>query len=61
MLEHGGYPFTLLEENGYEDEQLDFLNFDPAVVAEQFTLMDAVGCQNITKLKLYSQMHIFVY
>uniref|UniRef100_A0A8K9URD0 Ral guanine nucleotide dissociation stimulator n=1 Tax=Oncorhynchus mykiss TaxID=8022 RepID=A0A8K9URD0_ONCMY len=27
--------------NGYEDEQLDFLNFDPAVVAEQFTLMDA--------------------
>ncbi|KAM9518633.1 ral guanine nucleotide dissociation stimulator-like isoform 2-T2 [Salvelinus alpinus] len=41
LLDHGGYPFTLLEENGYEDEQLDFLNFDPAVVAEQFTLMDA--------------------
>uniref|UniRef100_A0A673XKD8 Ral guanine nucleotide dissociation stimulator n=1 Tax=Salmo trutta TaxID=8032 RepID=A0A673XKD8_SALTR len=41
VLDHGGYPFTLLEENGYEDEQLDFLNFDPAVVAEQFTLMDA--------------------
>uniref|UniRef100_A0A8C7UJ12 Ral guanine nucleotide dissociation stimulator n=1 Tax=Oncorhynchus mykiss TaxID=8022 RepID=A0A8C7UJ12_ONCMY len=41
MLDHGGYSFTLLEENGYEDEQLDFLNFDPAVVAEQFTLMDA--------------------
>ncbi|XP_036832741.1 ral guanine nucleotide dissociation stimulator isoform X2 [Oncorhynchus mykiss] len=41
LLDHGGYSFTLLEENGYEDEQLDFLNFDPAVVAEQFTLMDA--------------------
>uniref|UniRef100_A0A8C7RUR9 Ral guanine nucleotide dissociation stimulator n=1 Tax=Oncorhynchus mykiss TaxID=8022 RepID=A0A8C7RUR9_ONCMY len=41
MLDHGGYPFTLLEENGYEDDRLDFLNFDPAVVAEQFTLMDA--------------------
>uniref|UniRef100_A0A674EHZ8 Ral guanine nucleotide dissociation stimulator n=1 Tax=Salmo trutta TaxID=8032 RepID=A0A674EHZ8_SALTR len=39
-LDHGGYPFTLLE-NGYEDDRLDFLNFDPAVVAEQFTLMDA--------------------
>ncbi|KAM9437872.1 ral guanine nucleotide dissociation stimulator-like isoform 18-T18 [Salvelinus alpinus] len=41
MLDHGGYPFNLLEENGYEDDRLDFLNFDPAVVAEQFTLMDA--------------------
>uniref|UniRef100_A0A8C8I6S9 Ral guanine nucleotide dissociation stimulator n=1 Tax=Oncorhynchus tshawytscha TaxID=74940 RepID=A0A8C8I6S9_ONCTS len=41
MLDHDGYPFTLLEENGYEDDRLDFLNFDPAVVAEQFTLMDA--------------------
>uniref|UniRef100_A0A8C7L6P2 Ral guanine nucleotide dissociation stimulator n=1 Tax=Oncorhynchus kisutch TaxID=8019 RepID=A0A8C7L6P2_ONCKI len=41
LLDHGGYPFTLLEENGYEDDRLDFLNFDPAVVAEQFTLMDA--------------------
>uniref|UniRef100_A0A3P9AGV6 Ral guanine nucleotide dissociation stimulator n=1 Tax=Esox lucius TaxID=8010 RepID=A0A3P9AGV6_ESOLU len=41
LLDHGGYPFTLLEENGYEDERLDFLNFDPTVVAEQFTLMDA--------------------
>uniref|UniRef100_A0A8C8MA96 Ral guanine nucleotide dissociation stimulator n=1 Tax=Oncorhynchus tshawytscha TaxID=74940 RepID=A0A8C8MA96_ONCTS len=41
LLDHDGYPFTLLEENGYEDDRLDFLNFDPAVVAEQFTLMDA--------------------
>ncbi|KAM9437860.1 ral guanine nucleotide dissociation stimulator-like isoform 6-T6 [Salvelinus alpinus] len=41
LLDHGGYPFNLLEENGYEDDRLDFLNFDPAVVAEQFTLMDA--------------------
>ncbi|XP_030625105.1 ral guanine nucleotide dissociation stimulator [Chanos chanos] len=40
-LDHGACTFTLLEENGYEDERPDFLSFDPMVVAEQFTLMDA--------------------
>ena len=32
------------EESGFEDEltALNFLSFDPIMVAEQFTLMDAV-------------------
>ncbi|XP_066502006.1 LOW QUALITY PROTEIN: ral guanine nucleotide dissociation stimulator-like [Hoplias malabaricus] len=41
VLDHGPCTFALLEENGYEDDRLDFLTFDPTVVAEQFTLMDA--------------------
>ncbi|KAM6987142.1 ral guanine nucleotide dissociation stimulator-like isoform 2-T2 [Aplochiton taeniatus] len=41
VLDLGACPFSLLEENGYEDDRPDFLNFDPTVVAEQFTLMDA--------------------
>ncbi|XP_017347851.1 ral guanine nucleotide dissociation stimulator isoform X3 [Ictalurus punctatus] len=41
VLDHGSCPFSLLEENGYEDDRPDFLTFDPTVVAEQFTLMDA--------------------
>lgn len=41
-MDHSTCTFTMLEENGYEDERPDFLSFDPAVVAEQFTLMDAV-------------------
>ncbi|XP_061116961.1 ral guanine nucleotide dissociation stimulator-like isoform X2 [Conger conger] len=40
-LDHSTCTFAMLEENGYEDERPDFLSFDPAVVAEQFTLMDA--------------------
>ncbi|XP_030646755.1 ral guanine nucleotide dissociation stimulator [Chanos chanos] len=40
---HCSCPFATPEENSFEDElpALDFLSFDPAVVAEQFTLMDA--------------------
>ncbi|KAI5096283.1 ral guanine nucleotide dissociation stimulator-like [Silurus meridionalis] len=41
LLDHGSYHFSVLEENGYEDDRPDFLTFDPTVVAEQFTLMDA--------------------
>ncbi|KAF7696631.1 hypothetical protein HF521_005049 [Silurus meridionalis] len=41
VLDHGSYHFSVLEENGYEDDRPDFLTFDPTVVAEQFTLMDA--------------------
>ncbi|KAL4609569.1 ral guanine nucleotide dissociation stimulator-like isoform X1 [Arapaima gigas] len=41
VLEHTTCPFTMLEENGFEEERIDFLAFDPIVVAEQFTLMDA--------------------
>ncbi|XP_062340038.1 ral guanine nucleotide dissociation stimulator-like [Osmerus eperlanus] len=41
VLDHGPYTFTLLEENGFEDYRPDFLTFDPTVVAEQLTLMDA--------------------
>ncbi|MGH0156790.1 UNVERIFIED_CONTAM: hypothetical protein FKN15_032463 [Acipenser sinensis] len=33
--------FTVLEENGYEEERPDFLSFSQDVVAEQFTLLDA--------------------
>uniref|UniRef100_A0A8B9KLX9 Ral guanine nucleotide dissociation stimulator n=1 Tax=Astyanax mexicanus TaxID=7994 RepID=A0A8B9KLX9_ASTMX len=44
VLDQGSCTFGLLEENGYEDDRLDFLSFDPTVVAEQFTLMDAVNC-----------------
>ncbi|XP_051960875.1 ral guanine nucleotide dissociation stimulator-like isoform X3 [Xyrauchen texanus] len=36
-----GCSFTLLEENGFDEDRPDFLTFDPTVVAEQFTLMDA--------------------
>lgn len=42
VLDHGPCTFTLLEENGYDYDRPDFLSFDPQVVAEQFTLMDAV-------------------
>ncbi|KAI4882886.1 hypothetical protein NFI96_013104 [Prochilodus magdalenae] len=41
VLDHGACTFSLLEENGYDEDRLDFLSFDPTVVAEQFTLMDA--------------------
>uniref|UniRef100_A0A8C2D3B3 Ral guanine nucleotide dissociation stimulator n=1 Tax=Cyprinus carpio TaxID=7962 RepID=A0A8C2D3B3_CYPCA len=33
--------FALLQENGFHEDRPDFLSFDPTVVAEQFTLMDA--------------------
>nr|XP_023696505.1 ral guanine nucleotide dissociation stimulator-like isoform X1 [Paramormyrops kingsleyae] len=39
--EHVSCPFAMLEESGFEDERPDFLTFDPVLVAEQFTLMDA--------------------
>ncbi|XP_031426708.1 ral guanine nucleotide dissociation stimulator isoform X2 [Clupea harengus] len=40
--ELGSCPFAMPEENVFEDERaVDFLSFDPALVAEQFTLMDA--------------------
>ncbi|XP_062409762.1 ral guanine nucleotide dissociation stimulator isoform X2 [Sardina pilchardus] len=41
VLDHAPCTFTLLEENGYDYDRPDFLSFDPVVVAEQFTLMDA--------------------
>lgn len=42
--EHIGCPFATQEESGFEDElpAFSFLSFDPIMVAEQFTLMDAV-------------------
>uniref|UniRef100_A0A674A116 Ral guanine nucleotide dissociation stimulator n=1 Tax=Salmo trutta TaxID=8032 RepID=A0A674A116_SALTR len=42
-VEHIGCPFATQEESGFEDElpALNFLFFDPIMVAEQFTLMDA--------------------
>uniref|UniRef100_A0A3P8U0A9 Ral guanine nucleotide dissociation stimulator n=1 Tax=Amphiprion percula TaxID=161767 RepID=A0A3P8U0A9_AMPPE len=41
--EHIGCPFATQEESGFEDElpAFSFLSFDPIMVAEQFTLMDA--------------------
>ncbi|KAM4576066.1 ral guanine nucleotide dissociation stimulator isoform 2-T2 [Odontesthes bonariensis] len=41
--EHVGCPFATQEESGFEDElpAFSFLSFDPIMVAEQFTLMDA--------------------
>uniref|UniRef100_A0A3Q3SJ54 Ral guanine nucleotide dissociation stimulator n=1 Tax=Mastacembelus armatus TaxID=205130 RepID=A0A3Q3SJ54_9TELE len=41
--EHLGCPFATQEESGFEDElpAFSFLSFDPIMVAEQFTLMDA--------------------
>ncbi|KAJ4942126.1 hypothetical protein JOQ06_011994 [Pogonophryne albipinna] len=41
--EHIGCPFATQEESGFEDElpAFSFLCFDPIMVAEQFTLMDA--------------------
>uniref|UniRef100_A0A3Q2Y8R8 Ral guanine nucleotide dissociation stimulator n=1 Tax=Hippocampus comes TaxID=109280 RepID=A0A3Q2Y8R8_HIPCM len=41
--EHLGCPFATQEESGFEDElpTFSFLSFDPIMVAEQFTLMDA--------------------
>ncbi|XP_067279366.1 ral guanine nucleotide dissociation stimulator isoform X2 [Pseudorasbora parva] len=41
VLDQGCCAFTLLEENGFHEDRPDFLSFDPTVVAEQFTLMDA--------------------
>uniref|UniRef100_A0A3B3T0Q1 Ral guanine nucleotide dissociation stimulator n=1 Tax=Paramormyrops kingsleyae TaxID=1676925 RepID=A0A3B3T0Q1_9TELE len=41
VLEQATCPFAMLEENGFEDERPGFLTFDPVLVAEQFTLMDA--------------------
>ncbi|XP_058613664.1 ral guanine nucleotide dissociation stimulator-like isoform X2 [Onychostoma macrolepis] len=41
VLDQGCCAFALLEENGFDEDRLDFLSFDPTVVAEQFTLMDA--------------------
>ena len=48
VLDHGSCTFSLLEENGYDDDRPDFLSFDPTVVAEQFTLMDAVSDATVT-------------
>lgn len=42
-VDHGGCTFQLVEENGIGDGKLDFLSFSPEMVAEQFTLMDAVS------------------
>lgn len=42
-VEHGGCTFQLVEENGVGDGKSDFLSFSPEMVAEQFTLMDAVS------------------
>ncbi|XP_024148448.1 ral guanine nucleotide dissociation stimulator isoform X1 [Oryzias melastigma] len=41
--EHMGCPFATQEESGFEDELpvFSFMSFDPIMVAEQFTLMDA--------------------
>lgn len=41
--EHIGCPFATQEESSFEDElpAFSFLSFDPIMVAEQFTLMDA--------------------
>uniref|UniRef100_A0A8C6NVB7 Ral guanine nucleotide dissociation stimulator n=1 Tax=Nothobranchius furzeri TaxID=105023 RepID=A0A8C6NVB7_NOTFU len=41
--EHIGCPFATQEESGFDDEipSFSFLSFDPIMVAEQFTLMDA--------------------
>ncbi|MGH0155957.1 UNVERIFIED_CONTAM: hypothetical protein FKN15_030320 [Acipenser sinensis] len=41
LLDHRACTFTVLEENGYEEERPDFLSFSQDVVAEQFTLLDA--------------------
>ncbi|XP_057183593.1 ral guanine nucleotide dissociation stimulator isoform X3 [Triplophysa rosa] len=41
VIDQGCCAFTLLEENGFHEDPPDFLSFDPTVVAEQFTLMDA--------------------
>uniref|UniRef100_A0A673X0T4 Ral guanine nucleotide dissociation stimulator n=1 Tax=Salmo trutta TaxID=8032 RepID=A0A673X0T4_SALTR len=42
-VEHVGCPFATQEESVFEDElpALNLLSFDPIMVAEQFTLMDA--------------------
>ncbi|KAJ8260996.1 hypothetical protein COCON_G00167190 [Conger conger] len=40
-LDHAPCPFAMPEENGFEDDRPDFLAFDPTLVAEQLTLMDA--------------------
>ncbi|KAL1253553.1 hypothetical protein QQF64_018246 [Cirrhinus molitorella] len=41
VLDQSCCAFALLEENGFDEDRPDFLSFDPTVVAEQFTLMDA--------------------
>ncbi|XP_016115561.1 ral guanine nucleotide dissociation stimulator-like [Sinocyclocheilus grahami] len=41
VLDQGCCAFALLQENGFNEDRPDFLSFDPTVVAEQFTLMDA--------------------
>ncbi|CAM4663902.1 unnamed protein product [Leuciscus chuanchicus] len=41
VLDQACCAFTLREENGFHEDRPDFLSFDPTVVAEQFTLMDA--------------------
>ncbi|KAI1882444.1 hypothetical protein AGOR_G00250800 [Albula goreensis] len=40
-LDHTPCPFAMPEQNGFEDDRPDFLAFDPILVAEQFTMMDA--------------------
>lgn len=42
-VDHGSCTFQLVEENGVGDGKPDFLSFSPEMVAEQFTLMDAVS------------------
>lgn len=58
--EHIGCPFATQEESGFEDElpAFSFLSFDPIMVAEQFTLMDAVSMFPFFFLK---PSNIFIY
>lgn len=42
-VDHSSCTFQLVEENGVGDGKPDFLSFSPEMVAEQFTLMDAVS------------------
>lgn len=56
-VDHGGCTFQLVEENGVGDGKPDFLSFSPEMVAEQFTLMDAVSIirQRSAHLLLWAQ------
>lgn len=49
-VDHGGCTFQLVEENGVGDGKPDFLSFSPEMVAEQFTLMDAVSIHSTAGL-----------
>ncbi|XP_016380074.1 ral guanine nucleotide dissociation stimulator-like [Sinocyclocheilus rhinocerous] len=61
VLDQGCCAFTLLQENGFSEDRHDFLSFDPTVVAEQFTLMDAVSKTHThTHMEVWSEdfMHV---